>query len=143
METYTTHKETYKEDRLVLAGLLAISISSVITCISLKTLDVALTIAMYFFAASIPFLSFNIMLLTSELNYKKTIFPKYVKYSNIIGTLGGFLGIVCMFFHFSWIIGSIFIVMSATSLLFLGWFDNDIEKANKKPKTKPKTKTKT
>jgi FlaA1/EpsC-like NDP-sugar epimerase len=93
-------------------------------------LDVALSVSIHSFAVSIPFLCSLIYTGYYEIRFKYTSNPAFLTLAEIIGIGGAMLGILALFWHFSWVAGSTFLVCSVLASVYAAWFSSIVEALN-------------
>jgi len=104
----------WKRDRVVGAGISGASLIAIIQLISLPQLSTSLKIALYSFTIAIPLLVAFIIITEEKILYQWTLRNLEQK-SLTIGTIGAafaFLGFTTIFWHFSFIVGLLFLASS-------------------------------
>lgn len=136
-------KQSINDDRLTFGGLLAISTICAIQLITSdpEKMGMSLWIATYAFAVSIPCLAAALMILETEVHYEETVEKWYETAVQHGGGFGSFVGVAAAFWHFSWIVGSLFVAASIFGLCSCAAFTEAIEAANKKEEPEKKTDT--
>ena len=86
---------------------------------SLHEIDLYLTIAVFSFAISIPFLTASIILLDYESQFLYITNPIYKDLADLVGIGINFIGICAFFGHFSFLVGLIFIGASIFASLYV------------------------
>ena len=124
-------KSNYDKGRLIFTALLGMSIIAVVQIVGRTELDISLIIALYCFAVAIPFLASFIWMIDSVSDPKKLADAWYYDFVGIIGALGALAGIGAIFWHFSKIIGVVFIVCSMFGFCSMIAYSNLLERASK------------
>jgi len=127
---YRVNQKRHEQSTLIYAGLIGIGIFFVIDLISETPLDLPLTIALYCFSISIPFLALLILFNQIMSSREYAIFPVYATISAVIGVIGALLGTLAEFWHVSWIAGGLFALCSLWGLVSFALFRSSLEKVN-------------
>jgi len=112
MRYRTPDQEWIWADKLFTAALAGIATLCLFTLLSVSSLSTPLMIAVFFLSIAIPSLGGFAFILEF---YDKSGFVVNTWYKNLIGGvawLSGFASITCVVWHFSWIAGVLFLVVS-------------------------------
>jgi predicted outer membrane lipoprotein len=133
MKKREINKDVMKNNRLIHAGFLSVSILAILQLTGEQTLDCAQTISLYSFMIAIPLLAFNIYAINIELRhkYKYTIAAEYRAVPHLLGIFVPTCGITALLWHFSWLLGTLFIIVSIAIILALFTFYKILEKIEK------------
>jgi hypothetical protein len=103
------------------AGLLGVSVVALLQMLSLPTLDMALTVALYSFIVAIPSVAvFLLHVTTLEVHTMDAVIESFwMSLASIIGPVAAFTGIVSSCFHFSIYMGGLFLVFSIITFVAL------------------------
>jgi len=105
-------EQASKEDRLVHAGALAVSVAAILQLLQVKELGAALSFSVLCFAISLPFLSMGVYLATLELDNKSGVTSVPLLVARSLGLLATFAGLVGIFWHFHPLIGVLSLVLA-------------------------------
>lgn len=130
-KVYKVSQKRHEQSTLIYAGLIGIGVFFVIDLISETPLDLPLSIALYCFSISLPFLALLILFNQAISTREYAVFPVYVTISTIIGILGTVLGTIAEFWHISWIAGSLFTLCCLCGLVFFVLYRTALERVNK------------
>lgn len=104
----------------VIGGSLAISILVLFGILSFDTRDIPLSVSLICVGISIPFLCLRVVILMYEeimgCIYQDT---PYILWVYVIGVICSYVAIVCIFFHFSFLYGLWFIVVSLAAFVIM------------------------
>jgi hypothetical protein len=117
-KSFTLSQNRHGRSDLIFAGLIGIGIFFVIDLISQTPLDTPLTIALYCFSFSIPFLALPILLHLVETTQGHSMFPSYVNVSIAFGVVGTICGLIAEIWHLSWVAGVLFLCCCTITTLF-------------------------
>ena len=109
-------KQQRTEDKFAYLGLLGVAFIILLTILGQTTLDASLTTAVYCLALSIPFLVVSGYIVTLAEVHDKTIVSPMLTAFGMLGASGAFGGIVAFIWHFSWLCGTLFLIVSAICL---------------------------
>jgi hypothetical protein len=99
--------------RLLFTALLGVSIIAVIQMAGRAQLDRPLLFSRYCFAVAVPFLASFVWIVDLISDSEKLFEAWYYNFVGIVGSSASLLGIGATFWHFSRIVGIVFIVCSA------------------------------
>lgn len=116
---------------LVFSGILGISVLAVIQFLQLNELDQYLTISLYCFAFAIPLLTMFVFQLRATAHLKFMIRRSHFALLGNLSITTGFLGLICIFLHFSKSAGAIFFLSSIAAVIIGGRFHRKNEEVNK------------
>lgn len=131
MKRRKVNEEKRKRLQLIntsLIGFCAVAITQILT---LENLDIFLTISMYCFALSLPFLVARFFQLLEESYHKYTINVWYNSLITVVAMVVPIVGIGAIFLHFSWTISIVFLLGVIIAFLIFVDFLAKIETANK------------
>lgn len=115
--------EEQKEDRLVFGGLLGVNTLVVLEIMNTSSLDTELRISLLLSSIALPLLALRIMTLTVEERNAFTIDPAYIRLPKLIAPILSFGSMAMVFWHFGWLYGASFVVISILSVAaFLRFF---------------------
>ncbi len=122
-----------RRTKLLFGGLIGLSAFAIVQIASTPktSLDIYLTVAIIFFAVSLPLLVLGILISYFKENYKKTFEePKIIDLILNIGVVFCFFGIISLFWHFEKNIAIMFICSSAIAALAFLYWDKKIKALN-------------
>ena len=125
-------KKGILEDKLGVAGLLGLCIIAVIQLISIKTLNAPLWVSLCCFAVAIPLLAGYFFMLESQTRFQVSVTKWYENLIGYAGIIIGFAGIAGLFWHFSWVVSVIFVILSVIVIILWTDFDDALIQASKK-----------
>lgn len=104
------------------SALLAMSVFTVIQLLEQDSLDSFLKISWYCFAVAIPLLVATIFVISIEIMMLPTtiLHSKYVIGIRFMGYITALVGILMLFFHFSWVGGFLFLISIIIALTSVG-----------------------
>ena len=137
---YKTDMQATKEDRILLAALAGICTVALIQILGLTDRDIPINIALYCFAIAIPMLSTSVYALVIESAYKSTVMPWYIDAMFGVGIVGALVGTACLFWHFSWVIATTFLICGAAGIAGLYKFFFELEELNEAGRQQEKDK---
>ena len=118
-----------KEERLICTALLGVSIVSVVEFVGRTDLDLPLRVSLYCFAVAIPFLTAYLMVLNVSSRIEHIAGKWYLNALGISAILGALAGVGAVFWHFSRIIGLVFIACSIIGFFVWIIFEESVRKA--------------
>ena len=116
--------EKYRSNRrsptaiLAPSGLLGLAVVTLVQLLQVEEpLDVSLTVSVYCFAISIPILALRVMAKTRESQFEYLVKIWWVEGTLYVGLLASFVGFVAVFFHFSYIVGALFLCFGIAAVV--------------------------
>jgi len=119
-------KKNLEHDRLLTAGLAGFCAVAVIELLAIEVLDNTLTISMYCFCIALPVLIMHLANISMEFQIE---YKAVVSFESTIVKIASFIafgGIITLFWHFSWIIGFLFLVCSISAFFIHIHFYNKL-----------------
>jgi hypothetical protein len=110
-------------DRLIMGAFLGVSSVALIQFLSFETLDTALTLSLYCFAAAIPILAVGLYMIAVEEHHQRTL-PGMAHFGimrnivELVGLWAAFTGLGGIFWHFDWRAAVLFVATSALAGAF-------------------------
>jgi O-antigen/teichoic acid export membrane protein len=127
---YQLPRTAIQESRLLLVGLIGISVVIVQALIVIGPKDPAGVIALFAFAVSLPVLgALAIVDLVFE-RYRYASFPAYLNVAYFIGENGAAVGVVAAFWHVSWVAGVLVLISGAFGLTVYLFYSRRLEREN-------------
>jgi len=121
--SYAVDRKSARQERLLNSGTLGVGVVTVIQLLQLDSLDVPLWVSLVCFATSLPILSMSIFILSMELEHTRMpTKPLGVLVSGWAGPIISFIGIAAIFWHFHYLAGVLFIVISLGALIVGGMY---------------------
>ena len=112
MKKYEIKEEYTREASAIQAGLLTMGVIIFQALIGSGATDIPALISVWSFALALPFLAVLAMLMLRQAKYRYASYPFYLTFAYFVGQSGAFVGIVCAFWHVSWIAGVLLLVGS-------------------------------
>jgi hypothetical protein len=113
-------KQGAAEDKLLCGGMLIASFFALVQLLQFTRLDVALWVALYAFAVALPLLTGAIAMFESGSRGGEVIDSWRLGLSALGGGVAGLTGLAALFWHFSWIAGTVFSVTCVLSIVL--WY---------------------
>jgi hypothetical protein len=117
-------KEETRLTRLGMLGLAGVCVICVTQILTLSARDWSLTLALGAFSIALPALT-GTGVMAEELT-KESFVEMRSSFILVgvmkVGMIGAFLGLSCVFWHFHWIFGVLFVISSAVTLVSAVWF---------------------
>ena len=142
IEVHQNWRENIRAVIAIDSGLLAIPLIAAVQLLQVpkSDFDVPLTLSVYAFAVSIPLLAGNLLgaVLTytySHLLQVSRLLRLMLAVTSRLGRLAASVGITCLFWHFTWKAGALFLVVSVVSLIVTAAYYTALEEATEKAKT--------
>jgi len=143
-EVDQTWRESIRVNIALNSGLLAIPVIAVIQLLQVpeSSFDVPLIISVYVFAISIPTLAIQVWAATRTATYSHLVTlreysPSLNRILNILGELGriaAMAGMICIFWHFSWIAGTMFLSIGIVSIIVVARYFAILDEATEEAK---------
>lgn len=116
------------QNRLIFGGIIAFGVATIFSLID-KSLDLPLYISLYSFAISMPFCGASLFIQYSFIQPGRNFSLLSTKYAPLylFSSITGGIGVSSLFFHFSIIIGSIFVFCFIVSLIWTICFQKHFE----------------
>lgn len=121
-----------KDDEIIFSALFTIGFVAITQLMKVDVLDKPLTVALYCFAISLPFLSMMIYIKRGERDVNMFYTSVVIIFGYRLGLICAIAGMVSIFFHFSITIGIIFSISCLIALVGLVKFA-EWRKDNAKP----------
>ncbi|MEW5948180.1 MAG: hypothetical protein AB1711_02060 [Thermodesulfobacteriota bacterium] len=115
-----------RERRLATFGLLASSFAALLTILTLDSLDTALWVAIYALTVALPLLSFDAWAVT-EFSFDQVLYLSFPLFFTMgLGYVAAFTALVATFWHFHWLCGLAFVVLSLVAFLLSTYCNSKI-----------------
>jgi hypothetical protein len=126
-----TGQQAEKEDKILFGAFTGICTVALIQILGVTNRDAPINIALYCFAIAIPLLAVKLYAVAIESTYEITIITWYMQSISFAGIAGAIVGILCIFWHFSWLVGITFLICGVAGVVGLFKFYYELEKQNK------------
>jgi hypothetical protein len=128
-----TNDKYSHEKQLLWGGISGLASVAIIQMIGQPKLDTALSVSLFAFAISIPFLVFCILaeILRRRFLYTSVTNPWYLNSCNFLGISTGVIGLAGLFWHLSWQASIVFLFSGLLVICFAGMFYNFQSSINK------------
>ncbi len=136
MEKYPVIQKLNRGDRAMYAGLLAVSVTALSIVSTKEALDMPLRIAIFCFAASIPFLAFCTERVRIDAQYSSRTHSIGIDLAEGIGIFGCLAGLSAIFWHISVYATLVFAGSVFAANWLHVWYTGAMEKVNAEDDTK-------
>lgn len=112
-----------KIDQLIVGAILATAVGGLLQILSIGSIDFPLLVATFSFAAAVPLLTGEILMIEQERWNEGYPRPWYGYVTYYGGILGGLVGITAFLFHLHCLAGYLFMLSSVASILLVAHHD--------------------
>lgn len=127
---YKTNKESLVEDQIVFGALMGLDVIIVLQLMTLARLDKPLSVALYCFVVAIPLLAMYVLSILTTMKYEYDVWVWYHLAAILAGGLASLAGVGALFFHFSWVAGGLFALLSVLGLGAYFHYNGQLKKLN-------------